>query len=244
MKSYLKLNHGPNRHRSLTSIKVKVSPTQNAYFAGEPFTVAHSPIPAQTIHHPSHQYGKGKGKEVLEASRSALEKAKRSASVDISASEEYVQAYEVDSVTPRTTFPIPQNHPHARKRSIFDGHLQSNEAQLPLGTSTSTLDPIAETPAPLTHSYPPRKQPHQALGHGRPPIPIPHSNTTKPLPPNTTTHTPNSQEQHTSSHKLHQQPYPASVHISSKGPSWEGEAWILPVHAGPVRVLPVLQVPY
>ncbi|KAG1851850.1 hypothetical protein DFJ58DRAFT_914464 [Suillus subalutaceus] len=32
--------------------------------------------------------GKGKGKEVLEASRSALEKAKRSASVDISASEE------------------------------------------------------------------------------------------------------------------------------------------------------------
>jgi hypothetical protein len=40
--------------------------------------------------------GKGKGKEVLEARRSALEKAKRSASVDITASEEYVQAYEVD----------------------------------------------------------------------------------------------------------------------------------------------------
>jgi hypothetical protein len=39
---------------------------------------------------------KGKGKEVLEASRSALEKTKRSASVDITASEEYVQAYDVD----------------------------------------------------------------------------------------------------------------------------------------------------
>ncbi|KAG1814344.1 Rgp1-domain-containing protein [Suillus subaureus] len=228
------------------SIKVKVSPTQSAYFAGEPFTVAitftntrpnnttpisavSAPAPVQKSHRRNaHSIssaplarpptspglsprppdfvralgigigeegrkgligavdGKGKGKEVLEASRSALEKAKRSASVDIPASEEYVQAYEVDSVTPRTTFPIPQNHPHARKQSVFDGHLQLTEVQPPLSTSTSTLDPIAETPAPLTHSYPPRKQPHQALGHGHPPIPIPHSNTTKPLPPNTT----------------------------------------------------------
>ncbi|KAG2036195.1 Rgp1-domain-containing protein [Suillus americanus] len=225
------------------SIKVKVSPTQSAYFAGEPFTVAitftntrsnntspvSAPAPAQKSHkRNAHSIssaplarpptspglsprppdfvralgigigeegrkgligavdGKGKGKEVLEASRSALEKAKRSASVDISVSEEYVQAYEVDSVTPRTTFPIPQNHPHARKQSVFDGHLKFNEVQSPLSTSTSTLDTIAETPTPLTHSYPPRKQPHQALGHGHPPIPIPVSNTTKPLPPNST----------------------------------------------------------
>ncbi|KAG2086672.1 Rgp1-domain-containing protein [Suillus cothurnatus] len=227
-------------------IKVKVSPTQSAYFAGETFSVAitftntrpNSTSPISTLSAPAHVQkshkrnahsissaplarpptspglsprppdfvralgigvgeegrkgligavdGKGKGKEVLEARRSALEKAKRSASVDITASEEYVQAYEVDPVTPRTTFPIPQHHPHARKQSVFDGHLQINEVQPPLNTSTSSLDPIAETPAPLTHSYPPRKQPHQALGHGHPPIPIPHSSTTKPLPPNTT----------------------------------------------------------
>ncbi|KAG1746945.1 Rgp1-domain-containing protein [Suillus lakei] len=243
------------------SIRVQVSPSQSAYFAGESFSVAitftntrlpTSPTPTNPVSAPvqkSHKRnahsislptspglgprppdfrgrkgligngpveyvnGKGKGKEVLEAKRTALEKAKRSASVDISASEEYVQAYDVDPVTPRTTFPLPQNHPHARKHSVFDGHLQLNEVQppqpsptIPSTSSTSTftlaLDPIAETPqspAPPTplphtpppiisevHSYPPRKPTHQSLGHGHPPIPIPHSSTTKPLPPNTT----------------------------------------------------------
>ncbi|KAG2356055.1 Rgp1-domain-containing protein [Suillus spraguei] len=192
-------------------IKVKVSPTQSAYFAGETFSVAitftntrphNTPPPIHKSHKrnthsissaplarpptsPEGRKGligngtvdaKGKGKEVLQARRNALEQAKRSASVDISASEEYVQAYEVDPVTPRTTFPIPQSHPHARKKSVFDG-------QPPLSTSPSTLDTIVEAPA---HSYPPRKQPNQALGHGRPPLPIPNSATTQSLPPNTT----------------------------------------------------------
>lgn len=211
-------------------IKVKVSPTQSAYFAGETFSVAitftntrpHNTSPPVQKSHKRNTHSissaplarpptspglsprppdfvralgigigeegrkgligngtvdvKGKGKEVLQARRNALEQAKRSASVDISTSEEYVQAYEVDPVTPRTTFPIPQSHPHARKKSVFDG-------QPPLSTSPSTLDTIAEAPA---HSYPPRKQPDQALGHGRPPLPIPNSTTTKSLPPNTT----------------------------------------------------------
>ncbi|KAG2128752.1 Rgp1-domain-containing protein [Suillus bovinus] len=210
------------------SIKVKVSPTQSAYFAGEPFSVAitftntripsphNTPVPgpASAPVQKSHKRnahsissaplarpptspglsprppdfikalgvgigeegrkgligngatdGKGKGKEVLEASRSALEKVKRG--------EEYVQAYDVDSVTPRTTFPIPQHHPHARKQSVLDGHIQINEVVQP---PTSTLDTIAEAP---THSYPPRKPSLQALGHGHP-----HS-TTKPVPKNT-----------------------------------------------------------
>lgn len=232
------------------SIKVNVSPTQSAYFAGESFTVAITftntrtpspnnnnnapasapgPVPPKSHKRNAHSISsaplarpptspglsprppdfvralgigigeegrkgligtvdtKGKGKEVLEASRSALEKAKRSTSVDITASEEYVQAYEVDPITPRTTFPIPQNHPHARKHSVFDGQVNEVPPSIPSSrSSTSTLDPIPETPAPLTHSYPPRKQSHQALGHGHPPIPIPQSSTTKPLPPNTT----------------------------------------------------------
>ncbi|KAG1809812.1 Rgp1-domain-containing protein [Suillus plorans] len=212
-----------------SSIKVKVSPTQSAYFAGEPFTVeitftntrTPSPnntplVPASAPVQKSHRRNahsissaplarpptspglsprppdfikalgsgigeegrkgligngsvdvKGKGKEVLEARRSALEKAKRSAS------EEYVQAYEVDQVTPRTTFTIPQNHPHARKQSVLDGHLQSTEVVQP---QTSTLDTIAEGP---THSYPPRRPSLQALGHGHP-----HSYT-KPIPKDT-----------------------------------------------------------
>lgn len=229
-----------------SSIKVKVSPTQSAYFAGETFTVeitftntrTPSPnntplVPASAPVQKSHRRNahsissaplarpptspglsprppdfikalgsgigeegrkgligngsvdvKGKGKEVLEARRSALEKAKRSAS------EEYVQAYEVDqgksfvivivldylkviAVTPRTTFTIPQNHPHARKQSVLDGHLQSTEVVQP---QTSTLDTIAEGP---THSYPPRRPSLQALGHGHP-----HSYT-KPIPKDT-----------------------------------------------------------
>lgn len=67
---------------------------------------------------------KGKGKEVLEASRSALEKAKRSASVDITGSEEYVQAYEVDPSESFVVFQLlalshrsntPHNVPHPSK---------------------------------------------------------------------------------------------------------------------------------
>ncbi|KAG2342648.1 Rgp1-domain-containing protein [Suillus weaverae] len=176
------------------SIKVNVSPSQSAYFAGEPFTVAitftNTRTPSAPVQksHKRNAYsvssaplarpptspglsprppdfvralgigigeegrkgliGKGKGKEVLEARRSALEQ-------------------QADPVTPRTTCSIPQNHPHARKQSVF--------------ASASSLDTIAETPA---HSYPPRKQPHQSLGLGHPPIP--HSTTTEPLPPNTT----------------------------------------------------------
>jgi large subunit ribosomal protein L18Ae len=41
---------------------------------------------------------------------------------------------------------------------------------------------------------------------------------------------PNSQEQHTSSHQVHQQP--TSAHISSKSLFWEVEAWISLVHTG------------
>lgn len=222
------------------SIHVQVSPSQNAYFAGETFSVtitftntrlpvnsnhtpdlASAPAPAQKSHkRNAHsissaplarpptspglssrppdivralgsgvgdgrkgligngvENGKGKGKEVLEARRSALEIEKekaRSASVDITHGE-YVQAYEVDpgestSRTPasklfksppvshRTSFPLPQKHPHARKQSVFDGHLQLNEVQsqtqtspTPISSSSAStfalaLAPIAETP--------------------------------------------------------------------------------------------------
>ncbi|KAG0697033.1 Rgp1-domain-containing protein [Suillus ampliporus] len=263
------------------SIRVQVSPSQSAYFAGEPFSVtitftntrvptasspasaplpkshkrnAHSISSAPLARPPTspglgsrppdfvralgigigeegrkgligndveYVNGKGKGKEVLEARRSALEKAKekaRSASIDIPAemNGDYVQAYEVEpgqspssSASQRTSFPLPQNHPHARRQSVFDGHLQLNEVQpqpsptIPSTSSTSTftlaLDPIAETPqsptppTPEVHSYPPRPYPPSrkptlpSIGHGHPPLPIPpKSSTPKPLPPNTT----------------------------------------------------------
>ncbi|OAX37755.1 Rgp1-domain-containing protein [Rhizopogon vinicolor AM-OR11-026] len=264
------------------SIRVQVLPSQNAYFAGESFSVtitftntrlpvnsnhtqepASAPIPAQkshkrnahsissaplarpptspglgsrppdivralgngigdgrkgligNVHGVETGKGKGKGKEVLEAQRSAL----KSVSVDIEANghEEYVQAYQVDSATHRTSFPLPHHHPHARKHSVFDGHLQLNEVQsqvqpsppLPSSSSASTftlaLDPIAETPQSPTpstpsltssttsevHSYPPRPSPttkstHSALGNGHPSLPIPKLTSHKPLPPNTT----------------------------------------------------------
>ncbi|KAG2135101.1 Rgp1-domain-containing protein [Suillus clintonianus] len=257
------------------SIRVQVSPSQSAYFAGETFSVAitftntrlpSTPHPASAPVHKSHKRnahsissaplarpptspglgtrppdfikalgsgvngeegrkgligngtveyvnGKGKGKEVLEVRRAALEKAKekaRSASIDIPSSEEYVQAYEVDSspVTPRSAFPLPQNHPHARKHSVFDGHLQLNEVQpqpspsIPSTSSTSTftlaLDPIAETPqspvppTPLPHtpspsntivselhSYPPHPYPPRKQAHHT----LGHGHPPLPIPP-------------------------------------------------------------
>ncbi|KAF8845538.1 Rgp1-domain-containing protein [Paxillus ammoniavirescens] len=117
---------------------------------------------------------------VLEQKRQSLLERSRSLSVDIPASEllekngniskesasQYVSAYEFSEAGLPTTlssplsrtpdFQLPPKHPHARKRSTFDGQIQLNEVQQsppPSGltsSSTSTfslaLDPIAETP--------------------------------------------------------------------------------------------------